>query len=106
MPRSAGGGGGKAPVLPVVAVVVVVGDAEAKLFNEAKFGVGKPKGGNAPKGGIDGKPNGRPQGRSKDESIDEAKHSDERQTGECGGEVVLLLLLFADFVFIFVAHDR
>ncbi len=42
---------------------VVVG--EAKLFNDEKFGVGKPNGGNAPNGGIDGKPRGRPQGRSR-----------------------------------------
>jgi hypothetical protein len=39
---------------------------EAKLFNDEKFGVGKPNGGNAPNDGIDGKPNGRPQGRSRE----------------------------------------
>jgi hypothetical protein len=38
---------------------------EAKLFNAEKFDAGKPNGGNAPNGGIDGKPIGRPQGRSK-----------------------------------------
>ena len=36
-----------------------------KLFNDGKFGVGKPNAGNAPNGDIDGKPNGRPQGRSR-----------------------------------------
>jgi hypothetical protein len=46
--NGAGGGGGK----PVVV-------DEAKLFNDEKFGVGKPN------GDIDGKPNGRPQGRSR-----------------------------------------
>jgi hypothetical protein len=43
---------------------------EAKLFKDGKFGVGIPNGGNAPNGGIDGKPNGRPQGRSKSDVID------------------------------------
>lgn len=48
--------GGKA------AAVVVDG---TKLFNDGKFGVGKPNGGKAPNDGIDGKPNGRPHGRSR-----------------------------------------
>lgn len=47
--------------LVVVAVVVLV--VEGKLFNDEKFGVGRPNGGNAPNVGIDGKPNGRAQGR-------------------------------------------
>ena len=50
--------------LVVVAVVVLV--VEGKLFNDEKFGVGRPNGGNAPNVGIDGKPNGRAQGRSKE----------------------------------------
>ncbi|MCC7159945.1 MAG: hypothetical protein IT281_10470 [Ignavibacteria bacterium] len=37
---------------------------EVKLFNDEKFGVGKPNGGNAPNDDIDEKPNGEPQGRS------------------------------------------
>lgn len=52
--RSEDGGGGNA----------LLAD-EAKLFMDGKFGAGKPNGGNAPNGGIDGKPIGRPQGRSK-----------------------------------------
>ncbi len=55
--RSEGGGGGKGVV-----------DDEAKLFNEGKFGVDKPKPGKAPNGDKDGKPNGRPQGRSKNKN--------------------------------------
>ena len=44
-------------------------DGEAKLFKDEKLGVGKPKGGNAPKGGIEGNPSGRPQGRSKSTEV-------------------------------------
>lgn len=64
-----GGNGGREGKALVVAVVVVadedVGVEELKLFNDGKFGEGKPNGGNAPNGGMVGKPNGRPQGRSK-----------------------------------------
>ena len=52
---------------PVLVFVVVAGDA--KLFNDEKFGVGKPNGGNVPNDGIEGKPNGRPQGRSREYMI-------------------------------------
>lgn len=50
-----------------------------KLFNDGKFGVGKPNGGNAPNDGIDGKPIGRPQGRSRKYMIMCKKNNNSRR---------------------------
>lgn len=95
MGKREAGGGGKAVV-----------DDEAKLFNEGKFGVGKPNAGNAPNGDNDGKPNGKPQGRSKNSQkslVDQHSNVDE-PTIE--GSIEIFLLLFCHRFFAIVTHRR
>ena len=84
-------------------------DDEAKLFNGGKFGVGKPKAGNAPNGDKDGKPNGRPQGRSKNKKKKRCFLSNRKRMKEfftVEGRVQFLLLFFCHRFFAIVTHRR